>query len=162
MTSSSRPNYPSSSRHTSPSNSEQELRRLQTESVSSGTFPSLNDETLLRDILNASIKSSGKSRDHIADEMSLLLQTRVSRRALDLYTAESAEQNRFPMQYARAFCQVTGDTTLLRALPELAGLKVIDEEEQALLELGREFLRQKDAAAKMSALEAKLSAVKLG
>ena len=162
MTASSRPNYLPGSRHTSPSNSEQDLRRPEAESVPSGTFPNLNDENLLREILNASIKSSGKGRDHIADEMSLLLQTRVTRRALDLYTAESAEQNRFPMQYARAFCQVTGDDTLLRVLAELAGLKVIGEEEQALLELGREFLRQKDAAAKINALEAKLSGVKLG
>jgi len=154
---SSLPNYVPGTGQPSPSNSPEELRQSGAESL----FPNLNDENLLRQILSDAIKGCAKSRDQIAEEMSLLLLTRLTRRALDLYTAESAEQNRFPMQYARAFCKVTGDITLLRALPELAGLKVIGEDEQTLMELGREFLRQKDAAAKMSALEAKLSGVKL-
>ena len=152
------PNYLPSSRLTSPSNPAEELRPSATEPL----FPTLNDEILLRELLIDAIRKSDKSRDQIADEMSLLLHTRVTRRALDLYTAESADQNRFPMQYARAFCKATGDDALLRALPELAGLQVIGAEEQALMELGREFLRQKDAAAKIVALEAKLSGVRLG
>lgn len=93
--------------------------------------------------------------------MSTLMGTAVTKRALDSYTSEAADQNRFPLQYTRAFCHATGDWRLLHCVAERSGLRVIDETGQHLLELGREYLREKDAAEKKAALEARLRGVKL-
>lgn len=122
---------------------------------------SFNDDHAIRGILSDAIKRSKLSREQIAEAMSHLIGTQVTRRALDSYTSESADQNRFPMQYARAFCHATGDWRLFHCVAARAGLHVIDETGQQLLELGREYLREKDAAEKKVALESKLKGVKL-
>ena len=121
----------------------------------------MNDEFVIRATITKVIRESSKKRDVIAEEMSDLLGTKVTRRALDSYTSESAEQNRWPAQYTRAFCYVTGDWTLLRCVSDLAGLHTITRAEAKLLELGKQIILQKRAAAAVARLELELAAVEL-
>ena len=130
--------------------------------IASAAHPgSLNDDALVRGIINDCIKHSKHSREQIAEQMAELLQVPVTARMLACFTAESKELHRWPGAWDRAFCAVVGDDRLLRCRAELAGYKVIDSEEQKLLELGREYLRQKRAAAKISSLENDLAGVEL-
>lgn len=122
---------------------------------------SFNDEFVIRGLITQSIKGCDKSRMQIAEEMSSLLGTQVTKRALDSYTSESADQNRFPVQYTRAFCFVTGDWSLLRCVTERAGLHVISKAERKLLELGRQYMIEKRAALAIEKLEIELQGVAL-
>ena len=77
-------------------------------------------------------------------------------RGLVSYTSESAEQNRFPMQYARAFCHTTGDWRLLTHVMERSGLTAMTAEQVRVYELGRQVLLQKRAAVTVAQLEKEL------
>lgn len=122
---------------------------------------SLNDDSMVRAVVTASIKRSGKSRELIADEMSALLGLTVTARMITSFTAESKELHRWPGAWDRAFCKVTGDDTLLRCRAEAAGYRLIRDEEVHLLELGRQYLRRRRADAEAAALERKLAGVDL-
>lgn len=121
----------------------------------------LNDDRLIRATISSTIRACTRSRDQIADAMSLLLDTRVTAKMLNSYSSEAMQPNRFPAAWVRAFCKATGDDALLRCCATAAGLVFIEEEEKALLELGREYLRQKRAAEKVKELESKLAGVEL-
>jgi hypothetical protein len=128
------------------------------EEVTPGSF---NDEFVIRAVVTRAIRDCDKKREQIAEEMSELLGTSITKRALDSYTSESAEQNRFPAQYTRAFCHVTRNWELLRCVTQRAGLQVISKSEARLMELGRQMLIQKRAAAAIVRLEAELADVAL-
>ena len=64
-----------------------------------------------------------------------------------------------PAELDRAFCEATGDNTLLSCRAELAGYKMINAIDAELLELGREYLKQKRANEKVAALEMRLRGV---
>ena len=94
--------------------------------------------------------------------MTALLGMRVTEKMLNSYTGESNQTHRWPAAWDRAFCQVTGDDTLLVCRVLATGrLYVITEVESHLLELGREYLRQKRAAEKSELLERRLRDVEL-
>jgi hypothetical protein len=122
---------------------------------------SLNDDSLVRGLVTDAIKRSGKSREQIADEMQSMLAVPVTARMIASFTAESKELHRWPGAWDRAFCAATGDFRLLYSRVELAGYKVITQTEAELLDLGREFLREKRAAEHVALLEKRLSGVEL-
>jgi hypothetical protein len=122
---------------------------------------SMNDAALVRTALVESIRKCGKSRDTIAEEMSMLTGTEVTVRRLNAFTAESREDFRWPAELDRAFCAVTGCNDLIRGRIELAGLRLITKAEAELLELGREYIRHKQAHEKMEMLERRLAGVEL-
>jgi hypothetical protein len=122
---------------------------------------SLNDVYLVRDVIRSSMKSSGLSRAAIADRMSFLSGMRVTERMLHAFTAASKEVHRFPSELERAFCAAVGDDQLLICRAQLNGHVFIDAAEAGLLELGREYLRQKRASEKIARLEAGLQGVEL-
>jgi hypothetical protein len=71
---------------------------------------------------------SGKDRVQIAQELSTHLGRNVTERMLDDFVAPSKGGSRFPAAWVAAFCEVTGDNTLLGLLvgPELdAALKLV-------------------------------------
>ena len=103
-----------------------------------------------------------RSRAEIADLMSALTGTSVTEIQLNKYASDSREDYRFPCELQRAFCVVTGDYRLMTYAAQATGLLLVDAEDAALLELGREYLRQKRAASNIAALETKLSGVPLG
>ena len=104
-----------------------------------------NDAKELRWQITNLIRDSKKSRAQIAEEMSALLQTKVTPRALDSYTAESADQNRWPAQYDIAFCEVIGNYELLQIRVKRAGFRMIGAKEEQLIKLGRAYLAQAKA-----------------
>ncbi len=122
---------------------------------------SMNDAQVVRHSLIESIRKSGKSREAIADEMSVLTGTQVTVRRLNAFTAESREDYRWPAELDRAFCEATGCYDLIRTRVELAGFSLITEAEAELLELGREYLRQKRANERVQMLEKRLVGVEL-
>ena len=121
----------------------------------------MNDASMIRAALVEGIRRSGKSREQIADEMSLLTGTEVTVRRLNAFTAESREDYRWPAELDRAFCAVTGCLDLIRCRVELAGFRVISQTEYELLNLGREYLRQRRATDNVSLLERRLAGVEL-
>ncbi len=122
---------------------------------------SLNDDGLVREIVTAAIRNNTKSRQQIAEEMSRLTGAAVTARMLNSYTSEAAEQHRWPAQYTRAFCYVVKDWTLLRCIVERSGFYMITPAEEELLELGREYLKQKRASEQIQAIEKRLRGVDL-
>jgi hypothetical protein len=122
---------------------------------------SMNDGALIRGVLVEAIRHSSKSRPQIADEMTRLVGREITERALNAYTAESKEDHRWPAELTRAFCSATGDDRLLRVLSEAAGLRVINDAESHLLELGRNYLGRARAERAIAALEQRLEGSEL-
>ena len=122
---------------------------------------SLNDECLVRSIITETIRTCAKSREQIAEDISLLVGAKVTVRMLNAYTSEAAQQHRWPTQYTRAFCYVTENWTLLRCIVERSGFHMITPQEAELLELGREYLKQKRANDNVQLLEQRLRGVEL-
>ena len=121
----------------------------------------VNDDSLIRSTIGVTVRRCKLSVEQIADAMSTLLDTRITAKMLYSYSASSMEANRLPAAWVRAFCQATGDYRLLRCAAEAAGLVFIEAEDRVLLELGREYLRQKRAAEKLQSLEQTLAGVEL-
>jgi hypothetical protein len=117
---------------------------------------SLNDGRLIREVLTEVIRTCGKSRTQIAEEMSYLTGQEVTERRLNGFTAESKEDFRWPAELDRAFCTVTGDTRLLTCRVELHGLHVINDDEMELLELGRAFLKRTQSEDQIALLQRRL------
>ena len=105
----------------------------------------MNDAPLVRQILIESMRLSNKSRAQIADEMTYLCGRAVTERMLNAFTAESREDHRFPSELERAFCKATGTDRLLKVRAELAGYKVVGQDEQDLIELGRQYFIRKSS-----------------
>lgn len=120
-----------------------------------------NDDAIVRHAVSAAMKGCALSREQIAEQMTALLGVRVTEKMLNSYSAESGQAHRWPAAWDRAFSRVTGDDTLLVCRVIAAGLRVITPDECALLELGRELLRQQRASEKIALLEKRLSGVDL-
>jgi len=122
---------------------------------------SLDDESIVRRVVTESIRKSAKSREQIAEEMSRLTGKRITVRMINGFTCESEELLRWPAQYTRAFCCVVNDWSLLHCLVERSGFLMITRDEASLLELGREYLRQKRASERVQSLEIRLAGFEL-
>lgn len=120
-----------------------------------------NDDAIVRQAISGAIRRCSKSREEIAEEMTTLVGVRVTEKMLNSYSGEANQPHRWPAAWDRAFCQITGDDTLLICRVQAAGLFVIDQTGRDLLELGRELLRQKQAAENAALLEARLRGVEL-
>jgi len=130
-----------------------DAQKIHTEAAASGAF---DDDALVRGLITDICKRSPKSRAQIAEEMEELLQRPVTLRTFNAFTADSQEKHRFPLAFARAFCQVTGDWSLLAVLAERSGLRLITQDEVHLLELGRQFFIRQSAEKKVAELTQKL------
>jgi hypothetical protein len=119
----------------------------------------MDDSALVRGVIAQAIRRCGKSRAQLAEEISFLFGREVTEISLNKFTAESRSDYRWPAELDRAFCEATGDNTLLSCRAELAGYKMINAIDAELLELGREYLKQKRANEKVAALEMRLRGV---
>jgi hypothetical protein len=137
------------------------MQLLPFECVSALLDGCLNDSALIRSVLIRSIKECSKSRAQIADEISRLTGRKITEVTLNKFTAESRGDYRWPAELNRAFCVATGSDLLLHAIAEAAGYMMIRGEDVELLELGREYLRQKRASEKVAILERHLAGVDL-
>jgi len=131
------------------------------QSASEVQFGCFDDGELVRKVLTDSIRKCKKSRAQLAEEISFLSGRRLTEISLNKFTAESRTDYRWPAELDRAFCHATGDDTLLRCRAELAGYRLITADEIELLELGREYLRQKRANERVQLLEKRLQGVEL-
>jgi hypothetical protein len=109
------------------------LKRIQTETVG-GSF---NIQLQLKSIVSQTLKGCPLSRFQVAAGMSELLGVEITKYMLDAWTAESKEDHRFPLEYAPAFCRVTGDYGLIRFVCQTAGCYMVEGEEILLTEKGR-------------------------
>ena len=91
----------------------------------------------IRILITDAIKRSPKKRQQIAEEMTNLLGRSVTAQMLMDYTAESRKQYHFPAAWIPAFCEVTADFRLVDCLNEKIGLRVVTQEEEMFIELGR-------------------------
>lgn len=88
--------------------------------------------------------------------MSVLTGSQITVRRLNAFTAESREDYRFPAELVRAFSIAVNDFCLLQRLAELSGLRLVNEAESDLIELGRQYLLQKRSEEQIALLERKL------
>jgi len=104
-----------------------------------------NDGASIRSILNRAIKRSGKSREQIADEMSMRLGFRITEHMLNAFTAEAKSAHRWPAAYDIAFCETVGDYWLLRDRVRRAGFHMIGRKEHRLLAIGMAYAKKRKA-----------------
>lgn len=110
----------------------------------------LDVDTIVRNAITAAFKGQ-KSRERIADEMSHLVGTEITVVMLNAYTATSKRLHRFPAAWIPAFCTATGDSRLLQYLTQRTGFRMITNEEQKYLELGRKLVEQQIATRDLTA-----------
>jgi hypothetical protein len=89
--------------------------------------------------------------------MTYLLGRSVTEKMLNAFTAESRDDRRWPAEFDRAFCEATGDNSLLLDRARRAGLIVIDEEQLKLLEIGRAYVERQRAVAEFDRLEREMN-----
>ena len=84
---------------------------------------SLNMSAAVREAVNRSIDSCpDKDRFQIAAEMSRLLDIEITKAMLDGWTASSKDGYRFPLEFAAAFCKVTGSNLVLEVICRPVGM----------------------------------------
>ena len=87
---------------------------------------SLNMSAAVRDAINDAISGCGKKRYEITAEMSELLDLEISKTMLDAWTASSKDGYRFPLEYAAAFCKVTGCSRILEIVCRPVGIYALE------------------------------------
>jgi hypothetical protein len=126
----------------------EEVSRKQAEaSPSVSTAGKSSIDAAIRAIITASLKRAAGSRYEMAARMSEILGVEITKAMLDSWSAESKENHRFPLVYVAAFCQATGDYSLVRYAAELCGGYYIEDEDALRLALGR-IEEEKDRLAK--------------
>jgi hypothetical protein len=110
----------------------------------------LRVDLALRQLLSLVISTCSKSRAEIAAEMSTILGVEIKPSALNLWTAPSRPESRFPCIFADAFCRATGDDRLQRFLlgPRLCGLLEVGE---SVIRVSQRLGERRDSAEKRSA-----------
>lgn len=90
------------------------------------------------------MEASNLTRDEIAQQMSEITKTPVSKATLDAYSSQAKEQHQIPATRLAALVAVTGDARAVNVLLEEAGLIVIPRKYEALLkrERARELREQ--------------------
>lgn len=80
----------------------------------------------LRQTVSALIRSSNKSRSQIADELSSILDAKVTVNILNGFTAKSKWGVRFPAAWIPALCEVLHDNTLERVFLSERSLRLLE------------------------------------
>lgn len=98
---------------------------------------SLNMRAATRQALCDSIKQCPLNRYEIAAKMSELLDQEVTKGMLDTWTSEAKEGHRFPLEYATAFCKVTGCTLAFEVNTRPVGLFCVESPDAIRAQLSR-------------------------
>jgi hypothetical protein len=88
-------------------------------------------EAALRKLLKGLISQSRKSRANIADEMSLRVERKISKRMVDDWISPK-QRARFPAAFIEVFCEVIGDDTLQRHVMGARLRGIVELREQQL------------------------------
>lgn len=105
------------------------------------------NDAVLRELVADAISTSTKSRDQIADELTSIVGCRITRRMLDDFCSRSKVGTRFPAAWVAAFCEVTGDESLvLQLLPQQMRQKLdFADRELAIRKMQQEQARWEEA-----------------
>jgi hypothetical protein len=114
---------------------------------------SLNMSAAVREAINDAISGCSKKRYQIAAEMSELLDLEITKTMLDAWTASSKDGYRFPLEYAAAFCKVTGCNRILEIVCRPVGIYALDGPDA----LRSQLQRMQDERKKISAQEKELT-----
>lgn len=110
----------------------------------------------IRRLVAEAISRCEKSRDQIGDDMSYLLGRRITVHILNLWTAESKDEYRIPLNVVAAFCEVTGDRRLLECVAAKLGLSLVGEQDAYFLALGRAYAAAQQHQKSLIAVEAQV------
>lgn len=107
------------------------------ESTGKYTAERKHDGAAIRQLITGEIKRSGKSREEIAGDMTVLLSIPVTARMISSFTAGSKELHRWPAEFDIAFCEAIGSYQLLQERVKRAGFQMTGPNEQRLISLGK-------------------------
>ncbi len=110
----------------------------------------------IRRAMTEAIKNVRKSRIIIAAEISELVGVQISEHQINSWTATSKEGYRIPAAYIPAFCEVTGDTTLLKILANPLGVKIVENKDIMWLKYAKIRQLEKEIKAKKKVIERRL------
>ncbi len=97
----------------------------------------LNIDATLREMVSDALRHTRLSRYEVAAEMSRLIGREITKSMIDSWSAESKENHRFPLAYLPAFCEATGDKSIIRLIAEKAGGYFIEGVDALYTELGK-------------------------
>jgi len=106
----------------------------------------------MRALMGMALKRSGLSRPQLADRLSSLLNESISLHQINAWLAETKTGHRFPAEYLPAFCAATGSLELLRDAVELLGGRMATKEDLHYAEIGRTYVRRRQASKREKAL----------
>lgn len=112
-----------------------------------------HDDVLIRRSLVDTIRKSKMDRKQIAESMTACLRRTVTARMITAFTAESKELHRWPAEFDIAFCEATGDYSLLRERVKRAGFRMIGPEEEELIEIGKAYVAKMKAERKLAEVQ---------
>ena len=112
--------------------------------------PPRDADSALRNLVTQAIRGCPKSREQVADELSIRLGQRVSIHMLNDFSSQAKKSARFPGSFIEPFCAIAGDDRLQRLVmgPRLRRLVEFAEHELARECLGRELLRKQPKSRK--------------
>jgi hypothetical protein len=100
-------------------------------------------DSALRELLKALLKHPSKSRDQIADEMSLYAGQRISKYMLDDWVRPGRKDARFPAFLIESLCMVIDDDRLQRHVMGARLRGILDLRDEQLAWLRGELLKPK-------------------
>jgi hypothetical protein len=99
------------------------------------------------------LKQAPKSRESLADEMSLLTGADITVSMINNWTAES-HPHRIPAEYVPAFCEATGSHETLRILNETAGVYMVKGPDALRADMQKDVELKRDIEKKIRQKEA--------
>lgn len=91
----------------------------------------------VREVVSEALKGMDCKRWVVAGQLSERCGMEITESMLNAWTAESKENHRFPLEIVPAFCEVTGDYTLMEMMAAACGCRLVTSEEVYLLKLGK-------------------------
>ena len=104
----------------------------------------------IQEAFRAALKRCTLSRIQIADEMSRLLNEKITENHINNWAAEKKNGWRLPLEYAAAFSVITNDTQVVKAAFLRSGINILDDSQMVFFEIGKaiEEKRRNDAILK--------------
>ena len=109
----------------------------------------------VRAALKDTLRLNARSAPAIAIDLSARLGRQVTPDIIYSWSAES-NPNRFPLEYLPAWCQATGDYSVLHAVTDALGLPRPSQQHADLLAYGRHALQRDLTDAEMDVLKARI------
>lgn len=117
----------------------------------------LNISARLNAAIKQAIRQAPKSRENMADEMTVLLGIEVTVGMINNWTADS-HPHRMPAEYIPAFCIVTNSNTTITIMNEAAGVFTVNGPDALRADIRKEEealkARQREIRKKVALLEA--------